>query len=68
MKYRLKHDSFKDSVCNMILSKLTAVASTDYDGKTYYFCAEICRKEFERDPERHVGKHRRDGRRPIPHD
>jgi YHS domain-containing protein len=27
---------------------------TEYMGKTYYFCSEQCRKEFEKDPRRYL--------------
>ncbi len=31
-----------------------AVDRSDYQGKTYYFCAHACRQEFDRDPENYV--------------
>lgn len=27
---------------------------TTYQGETYYFCSEQCRKDFEKDPERYL--------------
>ncbi|NIM52449.1 MAG: YHS domain-containing protein [Gemmatimonadales bacterium] len=32
-----------------------AVAEVRHEGKTYYFCAQACRRDFERDPSRCVG-------------
>ena len=50
-----KEESFyKDPVCGMVVSLKTAVEATTYRGKTYYFCAEICRKQFEADPEKYL--------------
>ena len=32
----------------------SAVDRTDYQERTYYFCAHACRQEFDRDPENYV--------------
>lgn len=29
---------------------------TEYKGETYYFCAPGCKRLFERDPEKYLGK------------
>lgn len=50
------NNTFKDPVCKMVVSRLTAVATYDYKGKTYYFCAEICRDKFENNPEKYLSK------------
>jgi YHS domain-containing protein len=42
-----------DLVCNMQVSKKTTF-KTDYKGKTYYFCRQECKSEFERAPEQFV--------------
>lgn len=44
----------KDLVCNMEVNEKTAKWKTNYKGKTYYFCAPGCKKEFEEDPEMYV--------------
>lgn len=49
-------NTFKDPVCKMVVSRLTAAATCEYDGKTYYFCADVCRDKFERNPEKYVSK------------
>lgn len=46
--------SVTDPVCDMIFDIDSAVDRTDYQGKTYYFCAHACRQEFDRDPEKYV--------------
>jgi len=32
----------------------TAPAKSEYNGKTYYFCAPGCKKTFDREPERYT--------------
>jgi len=57
MKYNKKaRNVFIDPVCKMAVSKLTAAATFDYKGKTYYFCAEVCRDKFENNPEKYISK------------
>ena len=43
-----------DPVCGMELMPELAIAETDYDGQTYYFCSEDCFEAFDEDPERYV--------------
>ena len=40
-----------DPVCHMDIDIRSAAARSDYLGKTYYFCAVGCKKEFDDDPE-----------------
>ena len=42
-----------DPVCNMPVSKKTEF-KTDYKGKTYYFCRQLCKSDFERAPEQFI--------------
>jgi YHS domain-containing protein len=44
----------KDPVCNMAVDEKTAPAKSDYQGKTYYFCAPGCKSEFDKNPEKYV--------------
>ena len=39
-----------DVVCKMVSERETAPAKTEYQGKTYYFCAPGCKVAFEKDP------------------
>lgn len=63
----MKHDRnriepiFTDPVCGMELSLNSAAAEYEYEGKTYYFCADICRQAFESDPQRYAHRHRQHG-------
>lgn len=43
----------RDPVCGMSVSPESAAATTTFEGETYYFCCEGCRKAFEKDPERY---------------
>jgi len=61
MKHPNNEPSFKDPVCGMEVSRLTAIDECDYQGKTYYFCAGSCRETFEAEPEKYVGHHRQHG-------
>ena len=45
-----------DPVCAMDVEPATASATSDYKGKTYYFCATGCKKEFDSNPEKYAGK------------
>lgn len=56
MKMKEGQDAYKDPVCGMVVSRLTAPATYEYEGKTYYFCAGVCRDKFEADPEKYSGK------------
>ncbi len=43
-----------DPVCGMRISPDKAASTVDYKGKTYYFCTDACRTQFEAAPERYV--------------
>ena len=40
----------KDVVCGMQVDPATAAATSEYKGKTYYFCAKICKTKFDANP------------------
>jgi Cu+-exporting ATPase len=43
-----------DPVCHMEVEEGKAAATSEYKGKTYYFCAVGCKRAFDRDPERYL--------------
>src|SRR6476659_6601676 len=43
-----------DPVCGMTIDPADAVGHVDYDGRTYYFCAESCLERFTAKPARYV--------------
>lgn len=45
----------RDPVCGMDVDPQTAAGSSEYQGKTYYFCSPGCKRSFDKDPERYVG-------------
>lgn len=46
----------KDPVCGMQIDEKKAAASTEHLGKTYYFCSESCKQEFNSDPHKYMHK------------
>jgi YHS domain-containing protein len=49
-----------DVVCGMEVDEATAQWTSEYKGKTYYFCAPGCKRSFDADPEKYLkgsGKH-----------
>ena len=55
---------FKDPVCGMEISLMTAIEEYIYQGKTYYFCAGSCREAFVANPEKYIRQHRQHGVQP----
>ena len=49
-----------DPVCGMTISPADAVGTVDYQGRTYYFCAESCVEQFKGDPEAFLDPARRE--------
>ncbi len=43
-----------DPVCKMEVDENTAQFTSEYRGKTYYFCAPGCKKAFEEKPEKYL--------------
>lgn len=39
-----------DPVCGMRIDSEDAVATADYEERTYYFCSEACHEGFVADP------------------
>jgi P-type Cu+ transporter len=45
-----------DPVCKMVIEEKDAVGSSEYKGKTYYFCSEMCKEDFDKDPDANLGE------------
>jgi Cu+-exporting ATPase len=45
-----------DPVCKMEVEESTAAATSEYKGKTYYFCAPGCKKAFDQNPEKYLAE------------
>lgn len=46
----------KDPVCGMDVDQQTAKWTSEYQGKTYYFCAPGCKRAFDQNPRQYVGQ------------
>ena len=45
-----------DPVCKMEVDEKTAKFKSKYKDKTHYFCAAGCKKKFDDNPEKYIGK------------
>ena len=39
-----------DPVCKMTIDEKKASGKSEYNGKTYYFCAQVCKAKFDANP------------------
>lgn len=44
----------RDVVCGMQVDPQKAAGSSEYNGKTYYFCAKVCKAKFDANPSLYV--------------
>ena len=44
----------KDVVCGMQVDPAKAASSSQYNGKTFYFCSKGCKTKFDADPARYT--------------
>jgi len=44
----------KDVICGMQVDPSRAAGSSEYQGKTYYFCSLACKRKFDQNPERYA--------------
>jgi Cu+-exporting ATPase len=44
----------KDVVCGMQVEPATAAGTSEYQGKTYYFCSKSCKTKFDANPRQFV--------------
>jgi len=42
----------KDPVCGMQVDEKKPAATSNYKGKSYYFCSVSCKEQFEKNPEK----------------
>jgi YHS domain-containing protein len=45
----------KDPVCGMMVDEKKAKFKSDYNGKTFYFCASSCKSTFDKDQAKYAG-------------
>ncbi|HEY8369960.1 MAG TPA: YHS domain-containing protein [Thermodesulfobacteriota bacterium] len=46
--------TFRDPVCGVQVDDGSAEIESTYQGKTYVFCSEDCKRRFEEDPARYA--------------
>ena len=44
----------KDPVCGMEVDEKKAAATLVYGDQTIYFCTEVCKRAFEKDPQKYI--------------
>ena len=43
-----------DPVCKMQVDEKQAAGKSEYNGKTYYFCARLCKEKFDQNPKQYL--------------
>ncbi len=46
-----KNEHVKDPVCGMLIDPAKATRSSEYQGKTYFFCSDGCKRRFDNSPD-----------------
>lgn len=46
----------KDPVCGMQVDPKQAAGTSEYQGKTWYFCCAGCKRKFEENPEQYANR------------
>jgi Cu+-exporting ATPase len=49
-------DTNRDPVCNMEIDEQSAAGRSEYQGQTYYFCSQSCKKEFDQNPQQYANQ------------
>ena len=44
----------RDVVCGMQVDPAKAAATSEHDGRTYYFCSKTCKTKFDANPAQFV--------------
>jgi len=45
----------KDPICGMSVDEKTAKYKSEHMGKTYYFCSQMCKATFDKNPAKYMG-------------
>ena len=46
----------KDPICGMYVDEKTAKYKSEHMGKSYYFCCQMCKTSFDKNPTKYTGK------------
>jgi YHS domain-containing protein len=44
----------RDVICGMQVDRAKAAGTSQYNGKTYYFCSKSCKAKFDANPAQYV--------------
>jgi YHS domain-containing protein len=44
----------KDPVCGMDVEEQKAAGTSQYQGRSYFFCSKSCKEKFDRNPEQYA--------------
>ena len=47
-------DKHADPVCGMEVDGENAAGKSEYRGRTYYFCCDGCKEEFDANPQQYI--------------
>ena len=50
MEQQMKGTTVRDPVCSCKVDTAGAEFKTEFEGKTYYFCTEACKRKFDMSP------------------
>ncbi len=45
----------KDPICGMTVDEKSAKFKSEHMGKTYYFCSQMCKTTFDKNPTKYTG-------------
>ncbi len=48
-----------DPICKMEVEEAKAVATSEYKGKKYYFCAVGCKRNFDQNPDKYLAEEKK---------
>ena len=48
--------TYTDPVCGMAVDDRTAHQETKYQGRSYYFCCDECKRKFDQNPQQYLSK------------
>ncbi|HSE32281.1 MAG TPA: YHS domain-containing protein [Pyrinomonadaceae bacterium] len=47
-------DTQRDPVCGMEVEEQSAAGRSNYQGQSYYFCSENCKRQFDQNPQQYA--------------
>ncbi len=47
-------ETYRDPLCGRLLAPVAITPKSEYRGKTYYFCCDLCKQLFDREPQKYA--------------